>query len=153
MWSPEVITSNYPQIWRPNYPMSLIVSSIVGGDNDQNSIVNKWRCTSLDWAIIAKSVSVQFPIGHMERFLSIRLRFIRLTLRKTQVSLFILIRSRCLSWRFTDVSNEFDCWTRVTPKICNIPTYYSVKYMVLFNISRTLTTGHSGSLSVVFHIT
>ena len=35
------ITSNCRQIWRPDQPMSLIVSSIVGGVNEQNSIVNK----------------------------------------------------------------------------------------------------------------
>ena len=39
------ITSNCRQIWRP---MSLIVSSIVGGVNEYDSIVNKCRCRWLD---------------------------------------------------------------------------------------------------------
>ena len=58
-----------------------------------NDGVHDW---TVERAIIAGNVSVQFPIAHMERFLSIRLWFIRLTLRKTHVSLFILIRSHCL---------------------------------------------------------
>ena len=33
------ITSNFKQIWHPDQPKSLIVSSIVGGVNYQNSIV------------------------------------------------------------------------------------------------------------------
>ena len=41
----QIITSDYRQIWRPDQPMSLIVSSIVGDVNEQDSIVNKclWR--------------------------------------------------------------------------------------------------------------
>ena len=35
------ITGNCRQIWRPDQPMSLFVSSIVGGVIEQNSIVNK----------------------------------------------------------------------------------------------------------------
>ena len=42
------ITSNCRQIWRPDQPMSLIVSSILGGVNEQNSIVNKCIWTD-DW--------------------------------------------------------------------------------------------------------
>ena len=42
-----IITSNCLQIWRPNQPMSLIVSSIVGGVNEQNSIVNTPKCRQL----------------------------------------------------------------------------------------------------------
>ena len=38
------ITSNCRQIWHLDQPMSLIVSSIVGGVNEQNSIVNKCLC-------------------------------------------------------------------------------------------------------------
>ena len=34
------ITSYYRQIWHPKKPMSLIVSSIVGRVNENNSIVN-----------------------------------------------------------------------------------------------------------------
>ena len=41
------ITSNYRQIWRPNWSMSLIVSSILGGVNEQISIVLKCLCS--DW--------------------------------------------------------------------------------------------------------
>ena len=35
-----LITGNCRQIWHLNQPMNLIVSSIVGGVNEQNSIVN-----------------------------------------------------------------------------------------------------------------
>ena len=31
-------------IWRADWPMRLIVSSIIGGVNEQNNIVNKCRC-------------------------------------------------------------------------------------------------------------
>ena len=38
---PQLITSNCRQIWRPDQPMNLMLSSIVGVGNEQNSIVNK----------------------------------------------------------------------------------------------------------------
>ena len=38
------ITSNYRQIWRPDYPMGLFVSSIDEDINEQNSNVNKCLC-------------------------------------------------------------------------------------------------------------
>ena len=39
-----VITSNYRQLLRPDKPMSLTVSSIVRGVNEQKRIVNKCPC-------------------------------------------------------------------------------------------------------------
>ena len=43
-----IITSNYRQIWRLDCPVSLILSSIVGGVYEQNSTVNKCLCRWLD---------------------------------------------------------------------------------------------------------
>ena len=53
-----IITSNYWQIWRPDLPMSLIVSSIAEGVNEQNSIVNKCQCR---WLL---SRSLVMLVGH-----------------------------------------------------------------------------------------
>ena len=51
------ITGNYHQIWRPNYRMRWLVLCIVGGVNEQNSIVKNVHVD--DWtaerAIIASS--------------------------------------------------------------------------------------------------
>ena len=54
------ITSNCRQIWHPNQTLNLIVSSIVGGVNEQNSIV--YKCCADDWTVeistITSNVSV-----------------------------------------------------------------------------------------------